>query len=403
VTVNGTDWLQRGEQHDQGQGQVPRAHTLTGRLTNGGSFLPTKHAANSRQSTEFTVWQPHFDRDFSSKYELLSIPLCGPDRLVERLADRNGKLSGLYDTPTGNRRIAAVAGKLFLNPSGNLDNNAAVNPGEMPNRWYRLFEFVDRCSRSEQTIADRLSLQRRKPGRINLNTLRHEHVYAGLIDDPLHMDVIAFQQGQVRPTQDRYDTLGAPPGGFTRNWYDQFLIARDGLDHVTAGAGLGLPDVGAAGLPLPGIPGARPYLSMSHIPEIGNVNLQQESARLLQNSLLRGHLGVPDLSLLEARSTADLNQDNIDYHTRERLLSKIANNTTNRSHVFGIWIGFDLFEAHQPLAGAPDVVQIGGRLEDLPPRRAFLVVDMSLLEEAYNPLTQTFDFRKFILFRKLLQ
>ncbi len=39
--------------------------------------------------------------------------------------------------------------------------------------------------------------------------------------------------------------------------------------------------------------------------------------------------------------------DEVDYYTRNRLLGKIHNLTTNRSHLFACWIGVEFFEAHQ--------------------------------------------------------
>jgi len=93
----------------------------------------------------------------------------------------------------------------------------------------------------------------------------------------------------------------------------------------------------------------------------------------------------------------------VDYHTRNRLLQKIADHATNRSHVFAGWIEIELHEAHYPdQANSPNTVQIGGKADDLPTYRMFCVVDMSRLEEAYDSRTNTYDFRKFIIHRQLL-
>ena len=46
---------------------------------------------------------------------------------------------------------------------------------------------------------------------------------------------------------------------------------------------------------------------------------------------------------------------------------------------------------------------MGGRISDIPGRREFSVVDMTRLEEAYNQQTGSFDFRKFIIYRKRIQ
>jgi hypothetical protein len=142
----------------------------------------------------------------------------------------------------------------------------------------------------------------------------------------------------------------------------------------------------------------------------------------LQNTILRMHhpygaaLVDPrlrDEPLFIARGTADIDEDKVDYHTRHRLLAKIANNTTNRSHVFTIWLGYELFEAHQPTSD-PDIVQIGAQLEDLPGHCELVVVDMTRLEEAYiddpadtdslgRPIPGRFDFRKFIIDRRRIK
>jgi hypothetical protein len=126
----------------------------------------------------------------------------------------------------------------------------------------------------------------------------------------------------------------------------------------------------------------------------------------VNNTILRNHAtaAYDDLGLFEARAVADVTANNVDFHTRQRLLAKIANNTTNRSHVFMIWAGYELFEAHQPAPEQfPNVVQIGARITDLPGRREFTVVDMTRLEEAYNPGTGAFDWRKFIIYRKRIK
>jgi hypothetical protein len=134
----------------------------------------------------------------------------------------------------------------------------------------------------------------------------------------------------------------------------------------------------------------------------------------LRNTVLRGHVGplasgFPNFGLFEARGSADVGTDSVDFHTRNRLLGKIANNTTNRSHVFMIWLGYELFEAHQPVPTNPDVVQIGARIEDIPGHKEFVVVDMTRLEEAYvdpdptDAIPGRFDFRKFIIYRKRIK
>ena len=110
--------------------------------------------------------------------------------------------------------------------------------------------------------------------------------------------------------------------------------------------------------------------------------------------------------MLEARNdgppfTTDPTAANVDLHTSQRLLAKIANNTTTRSHVFGIWIGYRMFEAHQTTINSR--VQIGAALSDQPLHVDFMVVDMSRLEEAFDPRTNTFDWHQFVIYRKTVQ
>jgi hypothetical protein len=124
---------------------------------------------------------------------------------------------------------------------------------------------------------------------------------------------------------------------------------------------------------------------------------------------------IPHHGLFEARSSLDRTgastaSDTVDYHTRNRILAKVDNLTTNRSHVFGIWMTVGFFESHRlATGGGAGQVQIGGRAEDLPLRRSFVVADMSRIEEAYedsNPADGVqgyFDFRKFIIYRKQLK
>jgi hypothetical protein len=309
---------------------------------------------------------------------LLSLPVVGPDRLVSRLRDRNygvpdNRMSG-WSNSGATPPVPFAASALIRHPDG---RTPAVPADD--NRWYRLFEFLDRAPRTHDVIQDDVTLARRREATINLNTLRHESVLAGLIDDDIQTLPL-----NARPTRDRRD-------GANRIWYDQLLLARDGLDPFTS-------------FPLPGVPGAFPFRGLSWInPQVAtNPNLNP-----VHNSVLRGHQPVPDFPLFDARPSADGDgnpvngEDDFDYHTRNRLLCKIANNTTNRSHVFMIWLGYELFEAHQPdPLNNPDDVQIGARITDSSPRREFLVVDMTRLEEAYNPVSNRFDFRKFIIYRK---
>jgi hypothetical protein len=289
-----------------------------------------------------------------------------------------------------------AAGRRFMNPDGSDANPAGpVNDPGWENHWHRVLEFLEVRPRAMDSLAGRLQLNRRTYGRMNINTIRHPHVLAGLIDDPYHLNVA----NSADPTQDLIDG--------TRDWYDELLTSRDGIDHLT-------------GLPLPGMPQSRPFRGLSYINPIN----PDESA---EDTILRttpSSLSTPELEfygLFEARSANDISAlggtDEVDYYTRNRILGKVQNLTTNRSHVFVAWIGIQYFEAHQiPVMldtdgdGNPDTesvaTQIGGKAEDLRMRRMFCVIDRSRLEEAYyqldpnDPASGRFDFRQFIIHKE---
>ncbi len=76
----------------------------------------------------------------------------------------------------------------------------------------------------------------------------------------------------------------------------------------------------------------------------------------------------------------------------DRILAKIANNSTTKSHVYLVWTAVVYFEAHNVVtAGNPDgVPQIGARMTDLPIHRKFMVVDMSQVDTHYDKSTGQF-------------
>ncbi len=47
------------------------------------------NSGGAATSTPFTIWQPHFDRDFASIGELLSVPLYGPSTVTQSLAPKD--------------------------------------------------------------------------------------------------------------------------------------------------------------------------------------------------------------------------------------------------------------------------------------------------------------------------
>jgi hypothetical protein len=183
-------------------------------------------------------------------------------------------------------------------------------------------------------------------------------------------------------TQDRQE-------GTNRIWFSEHLLTRDGVDFFMNAASY-------PKLPIPGGFYSRPFRSLGYIDQPSGAASENRS---LQYTLLRQRNTTTGHGLYEARASSDIGVDTIDYHTRNRILSKVDNNSTTRSHVFFVWMGLDFFDAHVNSNGN---IQIGAKNSDLSSYRAFCVVDMSRLEEAYNPVSKTFDFRKFIIHRQLL-
>jgi len=397
---------------------VPLDRSSTG-INNTNTIAPNTvgQPTNYNAPASSRVWQPHFDRDFSSVIELLSVPLYGPDDVTALLAT-----GGILQTEGPNAQAlggyrAFVAQAKFLQPRHPANVGAPLPDTNLDNRWYRILEFLEVPSRMLGSIltqyapgvsADQLN---RVPGKLQLNTLRHQANLFALLDDPNTFN-LAFQD-----TRD--------PG---RDWWLEFQKARDGIDPLTLQPGFG------PALLLPGNPASRPFRSFAHAGEPGALALERTLLRRLflddedlnENGTVNlpadkalgedfNGNGLPDGNpagtrrLFEARIAADLqpNQNLVDYHTRHRLLAKVANQSTNRSHVFFCWITVGFFQAYQPDPNNPDVVVIGKELTDQQRRRGFFVVDRSLLEDAYEPAQNpanpgTFDFRKFVQYRQTL-
>jgi hypothetical protein len=240
---------------------------------------------------------------------------------------------------------------------------------------------------------------------VNLNGLRYPENLFALLDDPY-----VFNQVYNAGTQqnDHIDTLEA-----ARDWWFQFVAARDGRDPQT-------------GLILPGAPASRPFRGRAYA-EGGSSALDRTMLRRLpldnedvndsgaldpgedanNNTLLDANANGAR-RLFEARTAADLPispaANSVDHHTRHRLLSKISGNTTQRGNVFAVWVTVGFFQGYQPdPVNNPDVIQIGAEMTDQPRRRGFFVIDRSLLEDAYDQATGTFDWRKFVQYRKTVQ
>jgi hypothetical protein len=396
-------------------------------------YMPATFSGNNGSNsggagtiTPFTLWQPHFDRDFASVGELLSVPLYGPSILTQSLAPKDTVATsnisvnllaseGPLPPSAGNFYQPLVAQAKFFRPQhpSNVGQAAAVQNLQFDNRWHRVLELLEVPSRANQQIETNLLTQypwlfpralQRIPGKINLNGLRYPENLFALLDDPGQFNVLGYNN----PTQGTYPDVFEP----ARNWWQQLLLARDGADP------------GTGGLYMPGSPASRPFRPLSHFDNSPHFDFTtQTSVDTLLNSvddtLLRSLPSdgtmIDRRRLVEARSQIDLSSlsaaagNTVDYYTRQRLLSKIAGNTTQRSNVFLVWVTVGFFEAFQPNpTTSPAVIQIGAEMTDQPRRRGFFVVDRSMLEDAWvpdlnNPQNGYFDYSKFIQYRKTLQ
>jgi hypothetical protein len=351
----------------------------------------TQVQKNSNSPSAYTLWQPHFDRDFASVYDLLSVPLFSPSELTKYLID-GGLTPSTAVQPSG--AVGTVAHHKFLRPG---DPNPANANLMTDNRWYRLLEFLTVPSRTHLGVDSQLPGPR-TPGALNLNTLRHRGVLAAGIDDPDNPNTGPIE-GHFNPSY-AADANGVGLNmlidqfeGANRDWWVQFLRSRDGIDPVT-------------GLLLPGLPHSQPFRSLAYADA---QNLSLESTLLRRLPMDSGLGWSQQRQMFEARTAADTSSTpTVDYHTRHRLLRKLGNNSTTRSNVFIVYVSVEYFEAiGGGTSGNP--VQIGAKLAGTTGHKGFFIVDRSLPEQAYNPASQgnpstpTFDWRKFVQYWKVIQ
>ena len=435
-------------QHINGTGAVIN-HTMA-KLNGGG----TSHVANAALGgTEFTLWEPHFDRDLTSKYELLSVPLYGNWPLAQTKLGTTNTGADAADTfypeiQGGTQFNLAPGGTIGTSGRMSGDFTAGVRfkfPNGIPgkpyrgwnkfnyqNAWYRLFDFVTTPRRADQVNEDLVNgeggaePQFRVPGKINLNTIRDDAILAALLDDEVHL---AYGTGTV----DQITT--------NRDFYREMLQSRDGEDYFTTAAGV-------PGLPLPNSIISRPFRNSGNDRDLNWSSTLDD--RGVENGLLRSAprrdpanlaanpaLGYRPAGTAYAKpaltspadfgnglwgggatfdttsetwqglfDAGDPNNQLLDHHTRDRILAKIANNSTTRSHVYLVWTAVGYFEAHNVVTAAypGGVPQIGSRMTDLPVHRNFMVIDMSPVETNYTQSNGRFEnHENFILYEKRLR
>ncbi len=372
---------------------------------------------NGSSPASYALWQPHFNRDFYSVTELLSLPLFGPraedadatTMFAEYTEDTSGVLSRhLGDQPLNSKFDETVtAGEIVLNSTNNIHPSSST----AGNRWYRLLNFVEHPSmmhRHENDPGYVIDIGAigstdpgiyRVPGRVQLNTLRHPSMLAAIVDDtdiiPSYNPLAAFPQ--------LLDADG-------RDWWAEFLEARDGIDPIS-------------GLTLPGVP-ADPASAYPEAGPFRSLGTSQYGANSIEHTILRSlpadSAAGDKRRLFEIGTALEHTGAASDHTVRNRILSKLINNTTTRSHVFFVTVQVDFFEA-APVdttvsAENVTVYRVGQKRADSPGWRNFFVVDRSQALEilqttdlpdvnaTYNNLSfgSDFDYNELILHRQEL-
>ena len=316
------------------------------------------------------------------------------------------------------------------------------------NHFHRLLSFVEVPTRTHRQLGNPLEIKR-VPGKINLNGVRDPRVMASLIDDrnvtsPPERDVNNNKildasedfngntedtnyNGVLDPGEDTnmngvIDGLdsGLPDltGESSRDWWYQFLVARDGqipldptqaFDPIMNPANKMLPPLPMGGISQPfrdlGILNPAQQLDTSKSPNL------VVSKSPIQNTLLRtlyqqngpiSPISPTGRRLFELATENEFTNNQVDPYIRHRLLSKIINNTTNRSNVFVVYVTIGMFECLELPSGA---VRIGGQMDvdgdgQKDTHRAVFIIDRSQAEEAFDPTTGTFDWQKLVKARQ---
>ncbi len=377
-------------------------------------------------SSIFNYQQVHFDREFSSSIEFLNLPVIGPRFLTHRFERmRQSPYRQVLDgSSIPQPSLITSAEAMFLMPD--FPDTSGGTSFETPrdNRWYRLMRFVEVPSRVHKMLGNYLT-QQKFPGKININTLRHREVLAGLIDNPAFADVPnlldsntnSLEDGPFLVSRDYLDDSNSSNG---RDVWQDFMRDRDGRPVKSFQTG-----IGAMNFLIPGTPNARPFR------ENGFVGSKPESDDGLDRTLLRRLAGRIENSKTDgvdddgggndtdddptnnrhwlevATDVSHHNQPHASTNTqvRHQILSKIMNNTTTVSNtyiVFGTAAYFEVVE--DPATG---MIQIGGRYDlnednDGDPatnpseKKSIFVIDRTDAFQSYDPGTGDFAWQQLV-------
>ncbi|MFM8475580.1 MAG: hypothetical protein ACKOEO_07245, partial [Planctomycetaceae bacterium] len=382
----------------------------------------TLTAGNSSTGSGFNRWQAHFDRDFANLGELLSVPLVGPGKLTSTIGRINSSPTLQAQPPGASafepEALVAAAAK-FLRPDFPNDNNQSdrVNRAR-DNRWYRLFQFLEVPSRVHRMLGNYVSLSR-VPGKVNLNTIRHWEVYAGLVDNPTVMDRMPKPDvpnginvaGRITLDRTRDENNNFPSS--PRDRWIEYLRERDG-DYVNGFD----PQAGQPRRMLvPGMPGSRPFHSPGYRGP-GYEATRQDDA--FETTLFRTL--TPDRVDTGGNATETnrnwLELGNANQHTtpdgtalmhQHQILAKMLGNTTTVSNTFVVFATAAYFEAveHKVNNVGTGLYRIGSRIDidtadgksETNPgwqQRAVFIIDRTDAFRAFDPGSGDFDWQRLV-------
>jgi len=397
------------------------------------SLLSTNNNPTNPPPSPFTLWQPHFDREFASLGELFQVPVYAPYQLTMVAANAQAMTPEKQiqtptlattavgvstdwpyavagNTPTNNAISALTAAAKFLVPEDPSNFTGMTFNRYLDNRWHRVLEFLEVPTRTNYNLGlgSDISIAR-VPGKINPNMLRHPDILAALIDDKnvamlnLSPSVVPADSSSD-PIATIDDQLGEYPG---RDWWQQFVLSRDGSDpYWQMSSSLQIPLPGIPGWPSQGIQGARPFRSLADVGYNYNATTTTQPHASIDDTILRSlpaDTAANPLSrrrLLEIGTQAEYAGGNIDPVVRHRLLSKVLGNTTPRSNCYAIFISVKYFSA----VSQSGAIRIGGPYNGKPDpeHRGFFVVDRSKIEQGRTSNAMGYDFRSFVGYRKTL-
>ena len=368
------------------------------------AYQPNTLTKDNSNLTAFNLFQPIFDRDFASTMDLLHVCMAGPDALTQKVQPSRSSPFTMPDPTTFGQ--AVIHNLEDRNSDGTLSGAEDLNgngTNDPINHFHRLLSMVEVPTRTHRHLGDPLKFNR-VPGRINLNTVRDPRVLGALIDDrqvigqPEHTGADFNGNGVIN------DGLLDLTGDAARDWWFEFLKARDGIDPTS---NLYLPGViRRTGATL--VPVSRPFR------DIGTLQSTVTGQSPIEDTILRQLKGsASKRRLLDVASEADHDGTNppVEPILRQRLLSKIYGNSTTRSNCFVVFVTIGMFECIDTSAsvGATEpVVRIGGPLYQPAPapamthdqHRAVFIIDRSDAEQSFDPGGTTFDWQKLVMARQ---